>query len=310
MHNDFTKSIRTEDLLSERALVKDGKLDPEQVAFRRMERCTGTRMEQIQARAENPESIEDAATPSGETWLPVESLDAIAEGVREPVLSERCAPLLRAWYWVDTAEFASSDRAIVIGVDNAAFGGRDNKAVVVRDADTLEQVAQIHGKALDSECADAIVTMIGKLVRGRKHRYTLAVERNHAIGLIGELIKRNVKLYCETVIEQVRGRKRKARRPGIVTSRASRPRFLSALAEGVEGSADSAPVVYRSSLLIDELRKLRDIDGKVQAGEGHDDLAMADAICQFVGRRETTRRGGGGTSLGPAVRASRRLVPR
>ena len=310
MHNDFTKSIRTEDLLAERALVKDGLLDKEQVAFRRMERCTGTRLEQIQARAENPESLEDAATPAGDTWLLAEHLDNAAANVRDPVLSERAAPLLRCWYWVDPIEFAASDRAIVLGGDNAAFGGRDNKAIVVRDADTLEQVAQIHGKALDSECADAIVTLLDKLVKGRKHRYTCAIERNHAIGLIGELIRRNVALYCETVLEQTRGRKRKARRPGIVTGRASRPRFLSALAQGVEGSADSEPVIYRSSLLIDELRKLRDIDGKVQAGEGHDDLAMADAICQFVGRKETTRRGGGGTSLGPPQRHSRRLVPR
>jgi hypothetical protein len=303
MTKDFEAAMEKLELASERELVKSGVLCREQVAFRRLERSTGTSEDRRDAKAENPETVAEAAVAPGDMWLSVDCVEACEGDTRDPYERKRLGPRLSVSYWVDAKDFRASGVGVFVGGDNAAFGGRDYKALTFRRADTLEQIAEIHGKALDSDGAQAIYDVLEALTGLHRRRYVLAIERNHAAGLLEHCERLGLRLYSETTNPLVAGKRVQKTRAGIVTSSASRIKFITALAEGVEGrdgKRGEGAVVFRSKYLVAEIRNLRNIDNKVQAGEGHDDLAMADAICLFVARKEAHRiNRSAGISVGP-----------
>jgi len=183
--------------------------------------------------------------------------------------------------WNDRPEY------VIVGTDNASREGRDYKAAVFLDPTTLEQVAEIHGRATDHEFAVAIKDVVEELVGAENWgRYIIGPERNKAKDLIVELQILNLHIYYSEGGATGKGY-------GVLTSASSRPAIFSAIADAVEGPdldedgkvrQKSPTWKFRSGYLVKEFRGLKVKDGKVQ-GFPHDDLAIAGGVALYLAPR-------------------------
>ena len=258
----FRHEVEREDLLG---------LDVEQRAFRRWAYLLGSPEDRRRARRENPEDDETPYDTPGESWLDAGALEVLAAGCSDPVRRRRLGELYSVSLWVTQAD------RVVVGVDTALKTGRDRMAAVLLDA-RGDQIGELHGRALDSEFAAGLAEVLEEIGCGDRRKHIICVERNRGKGLIAELLDRKLRLWRD-----------EGARAGFVTSGASRPLLLDALAGAVEGPGQDedgsarkpAPVrIVRSAYLAAELSGLEvHDDGKVAAGPGtHDDLPIAYAL--------------------------------
>ena len=300
-------------------------LDDEQRAFRRRERFCGSPWVRKIAKSENPEGIEECFVANqGDYWLDRSALDKCRLTVCDPVLRAKLGTLLSVSAWRTPEDFRARDEQLIMFVDTAHKHGVDMSAIRARGISGCS-VLEVHGRARSSELADAIVWVLDRWCHGvaEHHRYCVAVERNHATGkdLIDLLQDRGLKLgtrsglYCQTIDDKRPGRRGKTlRRPGLITSAATRSAYLERLSEAVEGRAfdpetgelEMSPTVeFRSGFLLDELEYLALVDNQIQAARGHhDDLAIAEAgvlyLISKLGRHRVSGIQMGGGSSGPA----------
>ncbi len=314
MSPEFEAQMDPEDLARERELRAQG-LDDEQIAFRRQERCKGDEETRRKARAEYPESIADAETPAGKGWLHPEAVALALADCRPARLTAQYGALMEARYFVDPSAFRALNRNVVLAADTALFTGDDRGAAIAIDAETLEQLAVLHGREIDSLFAVHLRRMLVELLgesgwsRGLPpaHRYVLVIESNRGGGLIRECTELGLDLYTETVIRKgEHGAEERESRVGLRTDGRTRPAILAALSRAVQGPlwdvvrdrpvAPAPTVVYRDRATVEQIGGMRaDKDGKIQAapkkdgGKGHDDLAIASGLALYVAQMESTR---------------------
>ena len=305
-------------------------LDPEQIAFRRRERSTGTKLQRKLNLAENPESVSEAFSESEtKRWLDPDAIAKCRLMVSDPIERYRLGTLHSVSYWRTKEEVRSLNEQVIVFVDTAAKHGVDRSAAVFRSAHSCTYLAEIHGKCLASEMADSIAHVLEKLlgdgVIRRPTRYLVAVERNAGTGrdLIDHLRNRhNMRVGVKNGLysEQISDRRPQAQkgqrrlRPGIYTGAQTRSSYLAALSDSVEGRGfdpltgevlELGPQVeFRSSFALDEIEELAEFDGMIQAPSGlHDDLAIADAGCLMLCAKFGKKTGGGGFSSGGSRRS-------
>ena len=213
MNTEFDAQLGAEDRAAESDLREFHGCDDEQIAFRRLKRCTGDSETRRRRRAEYPETIDDAEAPKGDSYWDADAIAACYAMTRAPVDRERLGASHSVSWWVDPAEYQASGRRVVLGVDVSSGTGRDNSAVEVLDLDTAEQIAEVAGKCLASDLAQSIAYVLGCLVDGNAARYVLVVERNRAGAVLKECIKLGLALVCEIPATGGTGK-----RPGVVTT--------------------------------------------------------------------------------------------
>ncbi len=331
------------DTLPEGTVKKEAELglDPEQVAFRRRERFTGTAHTRTLNLAENPESVSESFSETANYWLDRGALELCRAQCCDPIYRERLGTMHSVSLWIEPEAFTALGEMLICMVDTASKHGVDRSAAVFRSAITRTYVGEIHGKCLPSEMADSICWVLERFVGGPKRagRFLVAVERNAGTGrdLLDHLqnkkgipVSTRCGLYAESIADTRPSAKgRKKLRPGLWSNSQARASFLAALSEGVEGRGFDAEtgevlplgptVPYRSKYLVDELENLALHEGLIQAPPGHhDDLAIADAaclmLCSRVGRKlysggiQMGGTRGGLTRQGKKVRRSRRKL--
>jgi len=329
MHDPkFVSSLPPGTVDEERALG----LDVEQIAFRRRDRFTGTKLQRRLNLAENPESVDECYQSDDKRWLDSGAIELCRAMCSEPLERYRLGTLHSVSYWMTPEEVRALNEQIICFVDTAAKHGIDRSAAVFRSALTCRYIAEIHGKCLASEMADSLVhvleTLLGSGAVRRPTRYLIAVERNAGTGkdLLDHLRNRhNMRVGTKNGLysEQVADRRPQAQkgqrklRPGIFTGSATRSSYLAALSDGIEGRGFDvttgeitglAPTVeWRSSYAIDEIEALCEHDGLIQAPPGkgsHDDLAIANGgvlmLCSKFGKKLHS----GGFSSGGARRST------
>lgn len=304
-------------------------LDPEQVAFRRRERFTGTSHQRKLNLAENPEEIEEAfAETEVKRWLDPDAVELAIAQCSDPIERYRLGTLHSVSYWMTGEQVRALNEQLICFVDTAAKHGVDRSAAVFRSALTCQYVAEIHGKCLASEMADSLIHVIEKLLgKGaarRPSRYLIAVERNAGTGkdLIDHLRNRhNLRvgtksgLYSEQVADRrpQAGKGARKLRAGIYTGAQTRSAYLAALSLSIEGTAfDSVTgeilplgptVPHRSKYAVAEIGGLCEHEGMIQAPPGsHDDLAIADGGCLHLCAKFGRKLHAGGYSSGGARR--------
>ena len=322
MHSPkFVATLPEGTIEDERAI----KLDPEQVAFRRRERFTGTQLQRRLNLAENPETVEESFADSEiKSWLDPGAVELALSQCCDPVDRYRLGTLHSVSYWMNGEQFRALNEQLICFVDTAAKHGVDRSAAVFRSALTCQYVAEIHGKCLASEMADSLIHVLEKMLGPgavrRPARYLIAVERNAGTGkdLLDHLLNRhNLRigtrsgLYSEQILDrrpQVSKGTRKLR-AGIYTGAQTRAAYLAALSQAFEGvgfdsiTGEVLPlgptVPHRSKYAVAEIGGLCENDGMISAPPGaHDDLAIADGgvlhLCAKFGRKLH----GGGFSSG------------
>lgn len=176
-------------------------------------------------------------------------------------------------------EYPQPGKYYLIGVDTATKYGEDMSAVEIFDYETMEQVAEFHGKLPVLEFAD-VVQDIYLMYPG------LLIIENNSIGdpLIEKLEKsgRNLNIYYQKSPDiDAKNQSKREGKWGLTNSLATRPKMIDALLEYVS----MFPNTIKSSRLGLELIGLvhNKTNGRVEADEGcHDDLAMAASMCYYV----------------------------
>ena len=278
MSSEFAATMAPEDLEAEDRLA----LDDQQIAWRRANYCKfGTSKDRRLARLENPEDDQTPFLIAHTSWLAESALDVVDARTRAPEVKHWLSSLYGVSIWR-----LNPAGLVVYAADTAEKTGVDYMSCVGVEQATRDQVAEAHGRALDSEFAEAIAWMVARVHGSVGSRaYTVCVERNRGKRLIAELQKRGVRLWAET-----RGGK-----PGVTTSRYNRDAMLACVLEAVQGPAEDedgadrspSPIVdVGSKFLAAELRGLALVESKrgirVEGKGEHDDLAMAYAIALFV----------------------------
>ena len=223
-----------------------------------------------------PRSLEEALAPSrGIGYFDSDALEIMAEQVREPESVER--GLLSVW------RKAVIGGRYIIGADTAwgQSGSYSCATVFAWAVDSMEQVAEMHGRPHPDECAFEIL----QLHKDYNHAYMgleRAGEGQERDGESVVVVDKVMELLKEC---ECRGRNRvfysdyrsdSPERPGWQTDRNSRPYMLSDLQSGVR----NGQVVIRSKGGHGEMMSfLRNEKGRAQAADGaHDDRVMAYAI--------------------------------
>ena len=97
-------------------------LDDEQRAFRRQERFCGTSQSRRLARAENPESVDDAFFDNTEFWLDRGAIELARLQCEDPLYIERLGTLHRVKCWLPPGRL---DEQLIMFVDTAQKHGQD-----------------------------------------------------------------------------------------------------------------------------------------------------------------------------------------
>lgn len=196
------------------------------------------------------------------------------------------------WIW----KYPVVGRAYMVTADVARGDGKDFGAAQIIDVETLEQVAEYHGKLPTKEYARALASI------GLEYNTALLVVENATVGwaVIQVLLDLNYPnlfyssedmLYVdvETQMTNKLSAREKKMVPGFTTSSKSRPLLISKL----ESYARNKELIIRSVRLIDELRvfiwKNTGTTLRAEAMSGYnDDLVMAMGIAAWV--RDTALR--------------------
>jgi hypothetical protein len=314
-------------------------LDDEQRAFRRRERCCGSAWQRKLSIAENSETAEECYVSSEQVhWLDPACIEQarLTAAAHDPVFRVRLGSLHSVSCWVTPDEYARqyANDVLVCFADTALKSGKDYSAIRCRStAPGFPVIAEVHGRALATELADAIVWLLTRYVGGVSNspRYSVAVERNAGTGkdLIEHLMRRGLRighrtgLYAERVADNRPGRRGQTRsRAGLYTGAATRSAMLDRISLAVEGYAwdpvtnEPQPagntVLFKSSFLVSELAGLIEKEGMIQAGTGHDDLAIADGGCLLIASRLAQTRPTGVQIGGkrPAARTVKKSIAR
>jgi len=288
------------------------RLQPEQIAWRRLKVSTDLAGDERAFRQEYPSTAEEAFLVSGGAFFDTDKLTELAANTTKPQVrgtidgtkairlnrSER--GWLRIWempevggHYVigaDTAEGKQVAARATLDEAEAERGGRDfDSADVLRVDGRTRIVAQLHGRMAPEVFAEQLFGL-GTLFscptgRGNvRERALLAVERNHHSGIT--TIERLRKLGYDQlfVARPVAARKEKPQdRIGWITSGETRRPMLDQLAERIRGGT----LGVRSS---DTVREMLTFiydpkDGEPRAQDGtHDDRVISLGIaCQMQG---------------------------
>lgn len=292
----FRNGIGAADLDLETQLRDEHSVDDEQIAWRRLERFTGTSEKRRLARRENPESFEEPYENPGKSFISPEALKLCRARTRKPLMERSWGEKSEVWckIWV-----RKPPETVVFGGDCAAYGGQDDSYLSARGCKSREQYASIGGVGLPSDFATALewllITWFGT-VEGHRN-YVIAWETNRGKGHIEACRRRRLNLW-HTMVDNPRDRmkpphkRRQHKRWGFRTDGASRPEILSAISEAYEGPLvdaddnprDPAPTVatYDAELVV-EVGSLRPHKRTLKiVGHPHDDKAIADGIALHI----------------------------
>lgn len=279
-------------------------LDDEQCAFRRLKRCSGSKAKRRLARAEFPESEDDAFSFDGDTWLDADALEVVR------ATAEASTPSARAKFGPMQALVWRPEQAsqhVVVGLDTYEFG-RDQQAAVFLDRETGDQLGQVHGQGLYEHFALGVAWVLLQLDCGLlldpdcfdpagryrwRANYTLAVEVNRGLGFGPELQKLGLELWCQPTPPGYKAKpgEKPRRRWGVSTQAGNRWQYFNRIAAALEGAAmdeggESLPpsplCKVRSTILAHQLGNLVQVGDRVQPHSGHDDLVMAYGIALWV----------------------------
>lgn len=211
---------------------------------------------------------------SGDTVIPAESMEWIKEGLYDPMTKEYWDRGLFVWFEPQL------ELKYMVTADVARGDGKDYSACVVWNAETMEEVAEYHGKIPPEEFARLLCEL------GTKYNKAMLVVENNSIGLA---CLEHVKLAMyENVYYSRKGDSKTGEAvntywgsvdgdlvPGFTTSPKTRPLIITKLEEYVRNRT----ITIRSKRFHEELRTFIWNNGRPEAMRGYnDDLTMAAAI--------------------------------
>ncbi len=243
-------------------LMREHKLDPGQIAFRREMRANFRN----RAREEYAEDPESCFLASGDC---VFDSDLIGQRLKQPapIVEENDAGRLITFFPAIPGGTGITPKQYIVGVDPAG-GGTDGDyacAQIIEQSSGV-QCAELHGHFSPHDLAARVAVLA--------HKYNdalVAVERNnHGYAVLAHLMMGQGYTNVYKSGEQ----------PGWLTNVATRPRML----ENFAALLSAASFMFLSPRLLEECRTfVRHTDGGCSAAAGaHDDTVMAMAIAQAV----------------------------
>jgi hypothetical protein len=225
-------------------------------------------------------------------WLHAQGPNARERGLPDPALPARLRGVPGLVAYAPPA--AAAGRPVLIGADVAeGLEGGDYSAAVVLDADSLEELASLHGRWEPDEYGD-LLAALGDAYGGR-----VVVERNnHGHAVLSRLrAVRPAVGAAWTIADGPDGR------PGWLTTTTTKPQAIDRLAELLRDGG----VTVRSRPTLDELQVYSvGSGGRTGAPQGfHDDRVMAWAAAvgwQALCRPAPAARVGAGGTLPPPPR--------
>ena len=212
---------------------------------------------------------------SGNTIIPGDALEQIAEGTRQPI--RKSGPDNGLWIW----EEPEPGKRYMIAADVARGDAADNSAFHIFNVDSMEQVAEYQGKIAPEQYADLLFQT------AREYGNCLTIVENNSFGYgVLEKLKsmKHPTIYHHRkgsydFIEPVQASYDPNAVPGFSTNVKMRPLAIAKLEEFLRTNI----VKINSERLINELRTFVWNGGKAEAIKGKtDDLVMSCAIACWV----------------------------
>jgi hypothetical protein len=243
-------------------LMREHKLEPGQIAFRREMRANFRN----RAKEEYAEDPESCFLASGDC---VFDSDLVEQRLHQPapIAEESDAGRLLTFFPPIRGGNGVTPKQYIVGVDPAGGGTEGDYACAqIIDQSSGVQCAELHGHFSPHDLAARVAILA--------HKYNdalVAVERNnHGHGVLAHLMMGQG--YTNVY--------KSGNQPGWLTTVASRPRML----ENFAAILSAASFMFLSPRLLEECRTfVRHTDGSCSAAAGaHDDTVMAMAIAQAV----------------------------